>query len=1014
MGYMEGNINGMDYTYGNSSHYPLWKPPSGYFPRGEAPPPYEEAVALSQAEALSAAQCTVSVATTTHRSLPISTLNVAEGEIHQPQNPQQQNITTSTTNLINININSGGNVTTVATGESHQPPYSQQPRSTQTQSTCSSSSSSIGEPSNLHLQQHHPIQRNNQIMPGSNSVCVQASGPLQAVVQPSQTAAHHNSTLQTLQPYTSYQTQIQPTEPQIQQHQTQQSSINTIAASSTLIGGNNTLGQHQSVQPVPQHQIAQIQTIECSYKNCTLNNASSTSSTSKILSSSKSHRITAPDNISQYNAAVAAAAAATEASSQVTGGASNNTTNSNQNKYTTILPPPLFDEGATTNNLNIDQQQNLIANDSNGVCNANNVSSGANLKTPSSSRRYHRTIPRHLTAIDPLISAVNISGSGTLPAGSTTSGIKYASENGSNIQVSKNVLNSTSNTTGSSNSEKNLSSNNKKPTCQCPVQHVPMSYMGTNHISNHAQNSNIFLSTITNKLARNSSGCNNNSNSNSSNFKTKSPCGSKSLSQSKDSLNESSRSSTLKRSGHSSNSHHSSNHHGNSNSSGCSPSTPSNTKISTISKHVGEIHSSANNQVMLKATPVLKQKHSPGNSIQHQQISHNSSVNILRNGDGGDLYNSSSFPIQLMESLSKISTESNPVLPPKMYKTSQSNCSKSQHVYTAVSKIHTISKPNDNSIITSAHNHHHSHHYHSGPQRSSSTSRCTANGLLASSNSSNSYTKSLSRKDNELKSITPALTLPASNCIINLNNENKSQSLGKINSSTFYPMQNSHVTYTLPKHHPNGKQSLNSTIASVVSKVPSVISIPSTSMIALENATLSLVAAAANISEREMSSSKAEHIQPTSDCKRSTLPKVIKNQQQHHNDKTPTHSDFKNNENDKPLPVCTTSKNCSNPKEHFLPNDTSLDDDYLSECENCKTAHSSKYYLNDEETEEPPQETMTLQRNKDQDKEDEQAYYRTSLTLPTNTKKTTNIKNNRETWFSSIPASSSSDEEINE
>lgn len=30
--------------------YPLWKPPSTYFPRGEPPPPYEEAVAAARAE----------------------------------------------------------------------------------------------------------------------------------------------------------------------------------------------------------------------------------------------------------------------------------------------------------------------------------------------------------------------------------------------------------------------------------------------------------------------------------------------------------------------------------------------------------------------------------------------------------------------------------------------------------------------------------------------------------------------------------------------------------------------------------------------------------------------------------------------------------------------------------------------------------------------------------------------------------------------------------------------------
>lgn len=53
-----GNLN-MEYPYDNNpNHYNLWKPTSGYYPRGEAPPPYEEAVALAQAEALNA-QCTV-------------------------------------------------------------------------------------------------------------------------------------------------------------------------------------------------------------------------------------------------------------------------------------------------------------------------------------------------------------------------------------------------------------------------------------------------------------------------------------------------------------------------------------------------------------------------------------------------------------------------------------------------------------------------------------------------------------------------------------------------------------------------------------------------------------------------------------------------------------------------------------------------------------------------------------------------------------------------------------------
>nr|AAM51058.1 SD12744p [Drosophila melanogaster] len=122
----------------------------------------------------------------------------------------------------------------------------------------------------------------------------------------------------------------------------------------------------------------------------------------------------------------------------------------------------------------------------------------------------------------------------------------------------------------------------------------------------------------------------------------------------------------------------------------------------------------------------------------------------------------------------------------------------------------------------------------------------------------------------------------------------------------------------------------------------------------------------------------------------------------------------------KQLPVCTTSKNCLNPKEHFLPNDTSLDDDYLSECENCKIAQSAKYFLDAEMSgggsANSHQETMTLQRKSLEETKEEpmESYYRSSHTLPSNAKKH-GKNNNREKWqVSTIPAASSSDEDINE
>jgi hypothetical protein len=56
MGYL-GNQEHLDFAYDSDprSNFALWKPPENYFPRGEAPPPYEEAVAAAHAEAMAAA-----------------------------------------------------------------------------------------------------------------------------------------------------------------------------------------------------------------------------------------------------------------------------------------------------------------------------------------------------------------------------------------------------------------------------------------------------------------------------------------------------------------------------------------------------------------------------------------------------------------------------------------------------------------------------------------------------------------------------------------------------------------------------------------------------------------------------------------------------------------------------------------------------------------------------------------------------------------------------------------------
>lgn len=129
IGYIAGNYNGE--IYDQSNPYQLWKPPNGCFPRGEAPPPYEEVIGLSQATAdhhTLGASTTVSLGhhQHQHRTLPLSVCAEAGAPLQSTTNDFQgyvpQPLQSATTNLINININNAGTITSVAAGETHQVP----------------------------------------------------------------------------------------------------------------------------------------------------------------------------------------------------------------------------------------------------------------------------------------------------------------------------------------------------------------------------------------------------------------------------------------------------------------------------------------------------------------------------------------------------------------------------------------------------------------------------------------------------------------------------------------------------------------------------------------------------------------------------------------------------------------------------------------------------------------------------------------------------------------------------
>lgn len=114
-----------------------------------------------------------------------------------------------------------------------------------------------------------------------------------------------------------------------------------------------------------------------------------------------------------------------------------------------ILPPPLFDENPAMSTATLP----LLPNDS-----------VRQLK----SRRNHRTIPRHFTL-------------GTMDTSNS------ASHKAKQDDPSKPAQNCTN--------------NNKKSVCQCPVQHVPMTYMGSAHLnlSRTQQPNELLLSTLTKK-----------------------------------------------------------------------------------------------------------------------------------------------------------------------------------------------------------------------------------------------------------------------------------------------------------------------------------------------------------------------------------------------------------------------------------------------------------------------------------------------------------------------------------
>ncbi|XP_059218627.1 putative uncharacterized protein DDB_G0277255 isoform X2 [Stomoxys calcitrans] len=1095
MGYMEGNLSSMDYTYGGAAHYPLWKPPSGYFPRGEAPPPYDEAVAISQAEALSA-QCAAAAAVAQVAANQRATMGMNSVELQtdmnrraqvqqmqqiqhhqQPQlshqsthvvpttlqthvlsapapqaqaqtNSQSHQITQSTTNLINININSGGNITTIATGENHQPPYSLQDEATAGAALMQSQQTAAIV---AQQQQHHQQQHQQMIAAAVGNVGGHNNSSSSSNTSRVHIAQSNSICVQTMTPVVSQQQHQHQQQQQQQQMSTNQQPSTTQSVlqpaqimTSTLTANTSTASMSRQQSGTPQNVASAGNPNDCGYKNCHLNVANvATSTVSRRL-----HRPSEPP-LQQYVVDVEVNVSnsgsgrgyhslppCTNAlATDVDGSASPTQFGNISPSLTAAISTPAIDvedsNGANEHSSfaagpNTDSLMQIPStghntlplqhSQSNKVSSSSGGSSGKT-STSSSSKRYHRTMPRYYAVADPLSQTIS---------GKTKSDSKMSA-------------NSSANSNASSSTSSNASSSTKKPTCQCPVQHVPMSYMGSTQLSN-AQNAtnNAFFTVLSNKLNSNSSASNSpspsqhsssrlqtHSNTSSMNYQQR---GSSKASQSSSSTDNNvinSANNTMKRS---------------SNSSHCNYEG----KIATISS--GELTSSATTQQQQQQT----QHHHHGHAHHHSHGHHSSSLMLppqhhddsspivlgrvtkRSSSSSGDRLRSASSgstrtsmvdgatitspaaaaylnsknvgggKVSLNSTINSVVSKVPSVISLPLHGTEQNNNNNNYNGYGGSGNYGGGGANGYSTNMLSSDSSYNSHQYLNemngvGGVGVGGAGVTVAVGPTATTSKSTTLPKILRSKRDGLQHNATSSSLAPSN--INCNPSNTSS------SSNYAVSQCSMPAY--PKQYGNSSNNGgagsaggagNSNTTHYHQQQQQQQQQPNINNMQTQTITSTL---AANYCPEDShlnthsNSTIGSHARSTSpSASSSTLAKQ--------------------------LPVCTTSKNCLNPKEHFLPNDTSLDDDYLSECENCKIAQSSKYYLNAEALTSVggPQETMTLQRKSLEEckEEPDTGYYRISHTLPTNSKKNAPVKNNnRDQWFSTIPAaSSSSEEDINE
>nr|XP_040233240.2 putative uncharacterized protein DDB_G0282133 [Anopheles coluzzii] len=1022
IGYLGGGTMNMDYSYVDHAiapHYQLWKPPGAYYTRGEAPPPYEEAIAIAHAESLSS--CTVSVATSTGRNFPIGVMQDADAVA---------NITANTTNLISININGTGAGASVA--------------------EIGSTDSSIGAQSVATITNEDPPYlsglSNNRVN-GNGQIRLSSGGD-----------RHDDDTNEDLS-MTIYNFHSSN---RLQQSETE-------GNDDGMIDGN--------VKVVSNHHCTGNKTISfssgesdlCMNASCALNikshhcNFSHRKTAMPIVNTNCGEDSRTGVNVTAIKNENCSSMSMFHKSNRLPDGVDKLfDTTYQRNCQSTVVADNCGDENphltsATESPVSQSFMHSVpvpaMFNDDmiNDTKFRGSIESDV-IKNRLIGKKYHRTIPRHFSVVDPIINPIKANSNVTASANISTAEKKSSASSDSYTSVQqvhrmpedtkdKQLSQRMSTQVGSITNGHNVllatgTTNNvpvNRKVCQCPVQHkalpgyqsiAPGMSLGSSlgsadgtyrsiHFRGDACNKQVSM-TSDPLIVSNNNTCIKRNNNNAGGVMKESFVGDKTPLK-----KEHETSLTTQR-------YHEKQYR--------KTAIPSGENMAK-SKQQNNNHHSYLSQSDKSSHIVSSEYNGPAQLPSNEIKSTRSTTSTGFDSDDYPHSGLKQIPLNTkMNNDTSTNLHSHPILPPKAKKQQHQQ----HHSNNAFNnkKLANANLGNSSSILqlkTIAT----SENINTGKVSREYKLRELQKSLIHVTHDVETELKNCSNGNSLLSGFSNTLPRHSFTAIRNYERKQRndnilSHSFGRGSKSNRIVGIGKGLLHekaafdcnTLPKNTSNNNGRKTSLVTEAVNHIPSVINIPvisqTTTSYSNINSNNSSVnnCGSVNFSTAVAESSNNSVLQITSQSSIETTV-ISTNADGAINGDGGTNSNSMKPPIFLPLPVLmTTITNCANPREHVLPNDNSVDEDYLSECENCKSsANNMRYYLDLEDGSKtcvPMQETMTLQRKMpDSADEEQQNYYRVSSTLPTNTSKRNVpvVNKDRVAWFSTIPANSSSDDE---